>query len=333
MNKVYKYPSIDQFYQIKRTVVFKTQCIGVDEQQQPILDESIKLPSIEYVGTVKLHGTNNSIVIRRDQPIVTQSRECIITPENDSYGFSKFAHNLPKILLEQFHTYCGGDCIIYGEFVGKGIQKGVGISQLDRSFFIFGAKSIITDKWINCSGLKCNSERIYNIYDYPTYNIVIDFNDPQKSLDDINKWTTEVEESCPISAALGLTGIGEGIVWSPVDPQWCDTSYRITFKTKGIKHDQHIKREATVDPIKSACIDEFIKKHVVTERLDQGITHLISIKAEITEKSTGEFIKWVRSDILKESIDELVQSKLNIKDINIAISTAARKWYFNKINQ
>lgn len=332
MREHISFPSIEQFRHVKSTVEFKSKCVGFNNEEKPIFDESLKLPSIEFVGTIKLHGTNAGIVLKQDE-CYAQSRERIITPENDNAGFAKFVANLPAVLLDQFRTYCGGDAVIYGEWIGKGVQASVGVSQLNKRFVIFAAKHIESDKWIDCSGLKCNAESIYNIFDYKTYNIVIDFENPQPALDTINKWTLEVEENCPVASAMGVNGIGEGIVWAPIDPKWRENLPKMVFKTKGLKHSASVKKEATIDPIKSSTVDAFATRHVVEDRLNQAWQHLIDSKYELTEKSTGHFIKWIVSDIAKEANDELTASNLTMKDVNSTISAIARKWYFAKINQ
>jgi len=65
--------------------------------------------------------------------------------------------------------------------VGKGIQKGVAICQLEKSFFIFKVKLVPNSKDLSNSYLKNDYDflrspenRIYNINDYPKFSIEID---------------------------------------------------------------------------------------------------------------------------------------------------------------
>lgn len=114
---------------------------------------------------------------------------------------------------------------IYGEWAGKGIQKSVAISNLDKSMFIFGVKITPHPKdeddktpayWVDSSYLRNNECKIYNIDDYETYEIEIDFNYPQLAQNKIIDMTIAVEDECPVGKAFGHVGIGEGIVlYSP----------------------------------------------------------------------------------------------------------------------
>ena len=69
-----KFPSIEQF----RTVIkyVNKYLPGVT--------------TLKYKGTVKLHGTNAAIGVLKDGTVYFQSRNSIITPENDNAGFATF---------------------------------------------------------------------------------------------------------------------------------------------------------------------------------------------------------------------------------------------------
>ena len=169
----------------------------------------------------------------------------------------------------------------------------------------------------------------YNIHQFTTFNVVIDFNNPQPALDIINKLTLQVEENCPVGRYFNVTGIGEGIVWTPVDPKWAGES-KFIFKTKGLKHENVIKKKAEIDPEKSGNVEVFIEKYVVEERLNQGLKYLKDNNIEIEDKSTGQFIKWVVQDVLKETKDEMVASNLTEKDVTSSISRKAREFYLKR---
>ena len=129
---------------------------------------------------------------------------------------------------------------------------------------------------------------------------------------------------------LGVEGIGEGIVWTPTDSEWSNSRYR--FKTKGEKHSESkVTKLADVDVEKVATINELVSKVVEEGRLIQAWNWLKENNKEQTEKSTGDFIRWVNNDIAKEESDLIAASGLNAKDISGAVSTAARKWFFNKM--
>ena len=79
MSKMIKFPSIEQFRNVIRHVKSKAQFVGKDENGDPVYDQSIPLPTLQFCGTVKLHGTNAGIVydmddksIARTYPVIDQ---------------------------------------------------------------------------------------------------------------------------------------------------------------------------------------------------------------------------------------------------------------------
>ncbi len=76
MTKAIKYPSTHQFRQVIRTVHDKLTFDGIDEDgnvKRKLVDPSAFL--IPYIGTVKIHGTNGSIVFHSEDDVVFQSKE------------------------------------------------------------------------------------------------------------------------------------------------------------------------------------------------------------------------------------------------------------------
>lgn len=84
----------------------------------------------EVVVTEKLDGTNGVIFVAEDgQSMLVGSRTRWITPEDDNYGFAKWARvNEPELLKlgPGFH---------YGEWWGQGIQRKYGLSEKRFSLF------------------------------------------------------------------------------------------------------------------------------------------------------------------------------------------------------
>lgn len=85
--------------------------------------------SREIVITEKIDGTNAIIYIGEDGTFLTGSRNRWITPEDDNYGFSKWAHENKKDLMKL------GAGTHYGEWWGHKIQSGYGLSE--RRFSLF----------------------------------------------------------------------------------------------------------------------------------------------------------------------------------------------------
>lgn len=303
-----KFPSIEQFRNIVKDVNFKHK------------DDVVK-PTIRFHGTVKLHGTNAAIVKYKDGRIEFQSRERVLTLQQDNSQFmlTMLNKNLDFLFEDiEFVEYIA----VYGEWCGKGIQKGVAISELDKSFFIFATS--IDHKWTNILRSD-HSQRIYHINNFPTFEIEIDFNYPELSQNKLQELTLEVEKECPVGKRFGVSGIGEGIVWTSEDRKY-------VFKVKGEKHSvSKVKILASADVEMVNNIKEFIENTVTENRLLQGIEKLKEMGLEVSQKSTGEFLRWVVNDIVKEEQDTIIKNQLDPKKMNGLISEKARKWFFNNI--
>lgn len=79
--------------------------------------------------TEKIDGTNACIAIGTNGEFMCQSRNKIITPEDDNYGFARWAYARKDELLKLGHGYH------YGEWYGSGIQRGYGLSE--KRFALF----------------------------------------------------------------------------------------------------------------------------------------------------------------------------------------------------
>lgn len=86
----------------------------------------------DIVITEKLDGTNAQIYIGENGEFLTGSRIRWITPEDDNYGFSKWAHQNKEELLRL------GAGSHFGEWWGQGIQCKYGLSEKRFSLFNVG---------------------------------------------------------------------------------------------------------------------------------------------------------------------------------------------------
>lgn len=335
------FPSVEQFSNVKRAVQLRTQFVGLDENNDPIYDNTKILPKITFEGTKKLHGTNGALSIRSDGTFHVQSRERIITPENDNAGFARFIATLSKedqdLIRSNFPD--GWETVtVYGEWAGEGIQKNVAISKLPKAFYIFAALSGLQNEnpekktWLDVRDWKL-PDSIKNIYSYGVHTIEIDFERPERAIDQINKWVLEVEEECPVGKAHGVSGIGEGLVFSPIKNSIYFGS-RYWFKCKGALHsNSKVKKLATVDVEKSENIHAFVEKVVEEGRLEQGYQWLASQGLPQDQKSTGDFLRWVIKDIIKENSLEMEASGIKEEELGKVVQVAARRWYFGRINK
>lgn len=83
----------------------------------------------ELVVTEKIDGTNGLIHVDAEGNIQAGSRSRWITPEQDNYGFARWAQENKEELKKL------GEGYHYGEWWGKGIQHGYGMDKKVFSLF------------------------------------------------------------------------------------------------------------------------------------------------------------------------------------------------------
>lgn len=92
--------------------------------------------SREIVITEKIDGTNAQILITEDGKFLTGSRKRWITPDDDNFGFSRWAHDNKDDLMKL------GQGRHFGEWWGSGIQRGYGLPKGEKRFSLFN-----TSRW------------------------------------------------------------------------------------------------------------------------------------------------------------------------------------------
>ena len=342
---MHKFPSIEQFRHAIQSVAYRARFIGTDKNDEPIFDEGIELPTLTYRGTVKLHGTNAGIIfhfneLTHNYEVHAQSRSNIITPVKDNAGFATFTHALnTEGLLSQIMTRVGDigytpEVIkVYGEWCGGNIQKGVAINGLDKMFVIFAIK--IDEGWLPHSILqkiKSTDEKVYNILDYPVYDIEIDFKNPKEAAERIGRIVDQIEKECPVGKAFGNSGIGEGIVFTCLDERYQGSRY--WFKAKGDEHKTvKTKEKVAVDVERVNNIKELVSTIVTEARLKQGLDYLNEEGLEVSRKSTGAYLKWVVADVMKEELDTIIENGFEPKELNGEISKVGRDWFFTELDK
>lgn len=268
----------------------------------------------------------------------------IKTSDNAGFAFFVEANKETFIdLMNQVKTETGLDLVtntisIYGEWCGGNIQKGVGITNLEKSFFIFGVKVTphtenkeeLTENpayWVDYSYLEASDKKIYNIDNFKTFTIDIDFNMPQLVQNQLSEMTIEVENECPVAKSFGFSGIGEGIVWS------CGFKGVVNrFKVKGEKHSSSkVKTLAAVDVEKLESIQKFVDYAVTKSRFNQALENVFPNNEPIDTKKLGDVIRWVVNDVIKEEMDTMVKNKLEPKEINKYISVSVRDMFFKLV--
>lgn len=344
----YSFPSIEQFRNVIRNVKHKVTFDGLDENGQAIYVNR-PLPTLKFKGTVKLHGTNAGVIIDRYYNMSAQSRENVLSIMKDNAGFCMYAINVPMDVYRKFtdpifEAEPGVQAVgIYGEWCGGSIQKGVALNQLDKMFVVFNVKKLYSldaeanknAKWVSYEQWKdinAPENKLYNIHQFQTWDMDIDFNEPKLAQNKLIELTMEVEKTCPVGKYFGVDGIGEGIVWTCQDPNYFDSGF--WMKVKGEKHQSSkVKTLAPIDVEKVNSVKEFVNNVLTESRLNQGLDKLKENNLPLDRTSIGAYLKWIVGDVFKEEGDTIIQNQLEPKMVASQISNVARKWFFdNEIN-
>lgn len=314
----HSFPSIGQF---REAVKYARKFMYKDGQEQL---------TIPYTGTVKLHGTNAGIIIEGDQ-IGFQSRSRILEINSDNVGFCFWGEQNKDFFFSLRDEYFKGfeRVILFGEWVGQGIQKDVGISQIEKSFFMFAVN--IDGRWSSLpNAIAANPDIKFFPLTRPVYEITIPFHNPEKEAEQMEQWVAAVEAECPVAKQFGVFGIGEGIVFVPCDFDLRQKS-QLWFKVKGEKHSvSKVNTGAKVPLPVVENLSEVLDSIVTENRLKQGIDFLKSDGKEITQALTGDYIRWVVNDIMKEEKDFFLENNIQPKQINSHIANRAREFFTNR---
>ncbi len=343
-----KFPSIEQFRTAIKRVQDHSRWVGRDENGDPVFDQTKPIPTLRFVGTVKLHGTNAAIVLdRTSSDFSYQSRERLLTLEQDNAGFMLHMLNQQDAVDECFAEVMADltddqldkvkNIILFGEWCGGNIQRGVGISGLPKMFVVFAVRVIYQDdttEWrpLYDYSLFHKDAGIYNVHQFGSWTVDIDFNHPQLAQQKLVDLTERVEAECPAGKFFGNCGVGEGIVWHCEQEGWQSSDF--WFKVKGEKHSvSKVKTLAPVDVEAYEKQKDFIDSVVTEARLEQGLQNLINEQQKPFEMaSIGDFIRWVFNDVIKEETDTIVANQFDPKKLGGPIANKARPWFIQRLN-
>lgn len=254
------FPKIEQFRHTCAEIAWHARK-RVDEEAgvvdgEPSVPGEPDCPTVDFVGSVKLHGTNASICQRGPGGTMwCQSRQNVLSATRDNAqffvyfngqreGYERLMARLwqatqdPRLVASYELVFCTQrfiflvhDCrdvssdsvlSVYGEWCGKGVQKKVAISVLSKRFVVFDVSFSSNGRrhWMDPVVVKeavlaerGNEFDLYHIQEFPTWNISVDFNNPKLVQNKLIELTEAVEKECPVAAAFGVSGVGEGIVW------------------------------------------------------------------------------------------------------------------------
>lgn len=319
------FTDIGQFRNIVKAVKQHHDYHGKDENDSPIYSHDSPYPILKFRGTVKLHGSNGSIVKFKDGHLEYQSRENVLSIDHDNCGFMLAMLNNDVIKLFEGIEF-KEHCALFGEFCGGNIQKSVAITQLPKMWVIFAVKiDNIYQDMKNYTHLKMEDKRIFNIMQFPGFEIDIDFNKPEIAQNKLQELTMAVEAQCPIGKYFGVEGIGEGLVW-----EYINGEERYIFKVKGIKHqNSRVKTLTTVDTETIQNLRDFAEYAVTENRLNQGLDKMRELGIPLDLEHTGDYLRWVYNDVIKEEQDTIVKNQLEVKKLGGFISGKAKIFWMN----
>lgn len=306
--------------------------------------------TVTYLGKVKLHGTNAAVHCYPDGTFVAQSRTQLLVDGQDNAGFAKWVSDQEGKNSTSWSAVAGlaeragypGGVIVYGEWCGSGIQKGVSISEIGKKVFaVFAARTLDgSDRFI----IEPNElQKIVNLVDdtyvlpWHTYAHGIDWTGSADFLtskvEQINESVMMIEENDPwVEATFGVKGTGEGLVFYPVSKEHLGFANftNLVFKAKGEKH-KNIKTAAPaqIDASAAESVAQFVDMVLTDARLEQGAG--VVGGTEFNMKFLGDFLKWINADVQKETQDEMEASNLTWKKVSKAIGDRARAWYLEKV--
>ena len=298
-----------------------------------------------------------------------QTRSMVLTENiRDQFGFYSWVQEKQKLLQTLCKSVPHNDdekVYIFGEWCGGSVQKGVALQKLPKMFVIFAivvAKKLkgpilqtnnndddndddnnyaeendeidatSEKRWFpaeDVQKIKSPQNQIYNIYDFETHMVEIDFNRPEIAQETLTTITKRVEKCCPVALALGSNGTGEGLVWTLYPGQNVKENLKnLRFKTKGDEHSVTKTKEiAAIDTEKQESIAKFVTFVVTENRLKQGIQQVFRNNEKPSLAKTSHFVRWIENDVLKEEKDTLADSGLEQKEAMKQVSNEAKKWF------
>ncbi|HMF39638.1 MAG TPA: RNA ligase family protein [Polyangia bacterium] len=291
-------------------------------------------PVVEYRAKVKLHGTNCAVQIN-DGGVFAQSRTALLSAQADYKGFAAWV-----FANRDYFAGRASGMVVFGEWCGPGVEKGMAISQAKTKLFVVFAVRrddgtiVHQPEQIRALLPAANAPAELHVLPWEGSPITIAFGDRAR-LEEIaaklNARVAVVEREDPwAKSALGISGLGEGLVFYPVSVDGAapptERFEQLMFKAKGEKHRTAGTRTAVqVDPSVVASVQDFVALMLTEARLRQGLTEACGGARD--PRWTRPFLEWVAADVRKESGAELAASGLTWGDVDKAVQTRAREWF------
>lgn len=368
MKKKINFGSILQFRNIVKDIRHSSKYIGKDKEGNNIFDNNIKEPILDAIASEKIHGTNAGVSFNNLDGFWVQSSNNILTTEKDNYACAFYANQNEKKwleiinkLVEEYKINLDTHTItVFYEWCGKGIQDKSAVTDLSKRSIVFQhfkvspikfkdieeTEEMIEEEsvWYETSITKINKEvedkiwvsnndsDIYNIMNFKHYKLKIDFSRPDLTQNFLIDLVKDIENCSPVGKSFGKENIGEGVV---VTLKFKGNVLR--FKVKGEKHSKSkVKKIKKVDSELEQKKIDFANYATPAWRLEQAWQKLFGLNNEKIEpdiKFTGDFIRLVIKDIMKEELDILSEKNLEPKQVNSFISKISSKWFREELDK
>jgi len=304
----YKWPKCHRFAATRKGVCESAEFHGVDPEP------------VEFIHKTKLHGTNAAVQLSPGG-LVAQSRNRVLTVDNDNMGFADFITNAGV----EFPIRQEG-LVLYGEWAGPGIQHGCAVNQAPEKFWAVFAARMPDDTIVSApyylSTLVHPHPRVHILPASEPFLVGWDHKESALLVDALNTVVNAVESEDPfMKTAFDVSGIGEGVVCMPTKRMPVGQFARLMFKCKGRAHAGIKAPPAQVDPTAAANEAAFVELVVTPARLEQGVEEALGGVVDVTR--TRDFIDWVMGDVLAECGPEIEASGLPSRRIKKAVCGAA----------
>lgn len=325
----------------------------IRKTNEEVDDDYLVKNNLVLLPTVKLHGSNITMVWRQDTPeLQIQSRNKILDHASDPMGAVAFIHDRKEhanTLVQKIRDFYENKVdvkrlVLAMEYCGGKIQANVALTQVPRMMVITAI--MVNHSWIDyeimkeilsqCDIHSLNKAQFYHIFQTELPKVSLDIEDADVAIHKLNDMTMQIDKECPFVLSLfGKTGTGEGIVCRV---EGYEQDPGMWFKMKGETHCEskpkvgHRLNEEQKAAFRSA--QGFANGVVTSPRLEQGLDYLKEAKGSTIDKSDiPNFLRWVVNDVITEHNLEIEEMKLNEKQIKKEISILASKYFLNFFNQ
>jgi len=178
---------------------------------------------------------------------------------------------------------------------------------------------------------------IFNVMNFPTVSLEIDFNEPLMSQNKMIKMVDILEQDSPVGNQFGISkNVGEGFVFTF---KYRENIHR--FKVKGEKHAKGAGKVKTLKPVDEVFEQKkitFVNDYACKEaRLDQMYTEIVHSKYNgdaslMTMNDIKMYLGLVFKDVIKEESDIMAELGLEPKPLNGMISKVSVTYFKSRLD-